>query len=218
MAMIRVNVGCGQTPTKGFRNFDNSLSLRLSKIPLLPVILERIGLISRDQASFVKFARNNSVEYGDATTGLPIQSGITDVVYSSHMFEHLDPNEAVLFLKEARRVLCPGGTIRLAVPDIRIRAVKYLQTNDADAFITSTNMASPRPKTLSNRIKTLLIGTRQHQWMYDGDSLSRSLVAQGFKSPQVLQPGESRISDPQNLNLSERAGDSVYVEATNPQQ
>jgi predicted SAM-dependent methyltransferase len=216
MSMAGVNIGCGQTPTKGFRNFDNSLSLRMSKIPLFPVILQRIGLISMDQLSFIKFARTNSIEYGDATRGLPVASGVIEVLYSSHMFEHLDQAEAILFLKEARRVLCSGGTIRLAVPDIKVRAMKYIETNDADAFIASTYMALPRPRTLSKRIGVLLAGNRQHQWMYDGVSLCRLLFAQGFTFAQILQPGESRVRDPENLNLSERAGDSVYVEATNP--
>jgi predicted SAM-dependent methyltransferase len=216
MDMIRVNVGCGQTPTKGWRNFDNSVGLRLSKIPLLPAVLLKIGLISEEQSSFIRFARNNSIEYGDVTRGLPSPSGVVDVLYSSHMLEHLDQHEVVLFLREARRVLRAGGTIRLAVPDIRMRALKYIDTKDADAFIASTNMAQPRPKTLSKRIGMLVVGTRQHQWMYDGNSLSRLLLAHGFIYPRILEAGESQISDPQDLNLCERASESVYVEAINP--
>lgn len=216
MDMIRVNVGCGQTPTKGWRNFDNSISLRLSKPPLLPAVLLKIGLISEEQASFIRFARNNSIEYGDVTKGLPSASGVVDVLYSSHMLEHLDPHEVVLFLSEARRVLRAGGTIRLAVPDIRMRALEYIDTNDADAFIASTHMAHPRPKTLSKRIEMLLVGTRLHQWMYDGKSLCRLLLAHGFIDPRILKAGESQISDAQGLNLCERASDSVYVEAINP--
>lgn len=43
--MVRINIGCGQTPTNGWENFDNSFSLRLSKIPLLPDILNRLGFL-----------------------------------------------------------------------------------------------------------------------------------------------------------------------------
>src|SRR5215469_2090158 len=90
MSYLRINVGCGQSPTKGWKNFDNSPSLYLSKIPLLPSILEKTRLISRPQASFIRFCQRNSIEHGNATTGLPLKSGSVEVLYSSHMFEHLD--------------------------------------------------------------------------------------------------------------------------------
>lgn len=119
--MVRINIGCGQTPTKGWRNFDNSFSLRPSnsKIPLLPDILHRLGFVENSQYQFVKFARENDIEYGDATKGLPLNQESCEVVYSSHMLEHLDRNGADEFLKEAYRVLCPNGIIRIAVPDIK---------------------------------------------------------------------------------------------------
>lgn len=68
---IRINIGCGQTPTKGWRNFDNSLSLRLSKIPLLPDLLQKLGFLESSQQQFIQFAREHDIEYGDATKGLP---------------------------------------------------------------------------------------------------------------------------------------------------
>lgn len=214
--MMRINVGCGRTPTKGWRNFDNSLSVKLSKLPLVPELLLRLGLLKKTQYEFIQFCRANSIQYGDAIKGLPIPNGSVDVLYSSHMFEHLDQQEAALFLKEAKRVLRCGGILRLAVPDIRIQVQQYLHTNDADAFISGTGMTLLRPKTIPQRVKMLLVGTRHHQWMYDGVSLVRFLQAQGFTAPVILTAGESQIRDPQNLDLHERSSESVYVEATNP--
>lgn len=132
------------------------------------------------------------------------------------MLEHLDQYEVVFFLREARRILCSSGIIRLAVPDIRMRAEKYIATNNADAFIESNHMTTSRPRTLSKRLGILLVGTRHHQWMYDGFSLSRLLEAQGFVSPRILKAGETQINAPENLDLYERAEESVYVEAVCP--
>lgn len=148
--------------------------------------------------------------------GLPLQSGSVEVLYSSHMLEHLDQQEVVLFLREARRILCSGGIIRLAVPDIHMQAEKYIATNDADAFVAGTHLTEPRPRTWSRRLWFLLVGPRRHQWMYDGLSLSRLLEAQGFAPPRILKAGETQINDPKNLDLYERAYESVYVEAVNP--
>jgi predicted SAM-dependent methyltransferase len=96
---LRINIGCGNTPTREWRNFDNSLCLRLAKIPLLPAILQKLGFVEESQQQFIRFARENFIEYGDATKGLPIQDNSVEVVYSSHMLEHLDKNEAAKFCK-----------------------------------------------------------------------------------------------------------------------
>ncbi|MFA6314507.1 MAG: methyltransferase domain-containing protein [Sterolibacterium sp.] len=213
---MRINIGCGQTPTKGWRNFDNSVSVKLSKVPLVPEFLLRLGVIDQSQYEFIQFCRSHSIEYGNATKGLPIPDGQVDVLYSSHMFEHLDQQEAVLFLKEARRVLRSKGIIRIAVPDIRVQVQQYLETKDADQLISGTFLTMPRPRTISSRVKMILVGTRHHQWMYDGASLSRFLKVQGFAAPAVLKAGETHIDNPENLDLHERCSESVYVEAVNP--
>ena len=51
--MIRINIGCGQTPTKGWQNYDNSFSLKLAKIPILPILLGKLRVLSINSFSFV---------------------------------------------------------------------------------------------------------------------------------------------------------------------
>lgn len=211
--LVRVNIGCGQTPTRGWRNFDNSFSLRLSKIPLLPDLLHQLGFLESSQYRFIRFARENDIEYGDATKRLPIESRSVDVLYSSHMLEHLDRNEADRFLKEVFRVLRPGGIIRIVVPDIKKQVAQYNETADADAFIEATNLCVRRPRSLAQRLRLLLVGTRHHQWMYDGNSLSNLLEKHGFLKAEVLPAGQTRIHDHEPLDLRERFSESVYVEA-----
>jgi len=213
---LRINIGCGQTPTHGWRNFDNSLSLRLSKIPLLPDLLQKLGLIEDSQRQFIRFASENDIEYGDATDGLPIKDESVDVLYTSHMLEHLDKNEAKRFLREAFRILRPGGIIRIAVPDIKIQIARYNECGDADAFIEATHLCVPHPRSLSQRLRILLVGTRHHQWMYDGNSLSELLQKHGFIKADVMPVGQTMIHDYEPLDLQERASESVYVEAEKP--
>jgi predicted SAM-dependent methyltransferase len=214
--IMRVNVGCGQTPTKGWRNFDNSLSLRLAKIPFLPELLHKARILEVSQYQFIHFARSNDIEHGDVTKGLPLADGSVDVLYSCHMLEHLDREEASLFLKEARRVLCSGGIIRLAIPDLRKHVQQYVESEDADAFIVGTLLCQPRPRTIVQQLRVLLVGTRHHQWMYDGVSLCRLLLAHGFVKAEVMQAGKTKIQAPDPLDLQERLSESVYVEAENP--
>ena len=194
-------------------NFDNSLSLRLARVPFLPEFLVKLKLLESSQYQFIRFARENDIAYGDATKGLPLQDETVDVLYSSHMLEHLDRNEASMFLKEAFRVLRPGGVIRIAVPDLKKQVKKYNEEGDADAFIEATYLCVPRPRSLAQKLRLLLVGPRNHQWMYDGNSLSRLVQKHGFIKAEVMPVGKTRIQDYEPLNLLERASESVYVEA-----
>ena len=211
--MKRVNVGCGMTPTLGWMNIDNSLSIKLSKYPILSSLLYRIGVLNRPQMDFISFCRINNIQWANVTKVIPLANCSVEVLYSSHMLEHLDRLEALRFLKEAKRVLANDGLIRLAVPDIRKKALSYIESNDADAFIASTHMCVPRPKSLLQRVLTLIVGTRHHQWMYDGNSLSKLLTEAGFSDPVVLPAGQTRINFTETLDLWEREDESVYVEA-----
>lgn len=49
-------------------------------------------------------------------------------IYASHMLEYLDDAEAMTMLRESHRVLVPGGTIQIAVPDFEAIAEVYKQT------------------------------------------------------------------------------------------
>ncbi len=213
---MRINIGCGQTPTPGWRNFDNSLSLKLARIPSLPGLLLKIRFLEQTQYDFIQFARSNQIEYGDATRALPLADNSVEVLYSSHMLEHLDQTEVFLFLEESKRVLMSGGILRLAVPDIKKQVDQYLLTGDADQFIEGALMCIPRPRTIAQRLKTLAVGTRHHQWMYDGRSMCHLLSSHGFKNAKVVQPGETSIKNPGPLDLYERLQESVYVETENP--
>jgi predicted SAM-dependent methyltransferase len=210
---MRINIGCGMTPTIGWENFDNSFSLRLSRQPILASLLFKLKIINPPQMNYISFCRENDIQYSDATKHIPLPNDVVELLYSSHMLEHLDREEAKLFLNEARRVLKKGGTIRLAVPDIERKIEIYFQNRNADDFIESTHMCIPRPRTLSQRLRMVLVGTRHHQWMYDGKSLSKLLMENGFHNINVLAAGETTIPDPKPLDLCEREDESLYIEA-----
>lgn len=210
----RVNIDCGQTPTPGWLNYDNSLSVRLARYPLLATVVEKLGLLGDDSKRFISFARNSDIAWADATRRIPLPDNSIEVIYTSHMLEHLDRVEAKLFLQEAYRVLAPNGIIRIAVPDLKKIVEKYIVEGDADSFIERTLLTRQRPKLLLDKVRYLIIGDRHHLWMYDGLSLCRLLSAIGFRDPRIVEPGSTTISNPGTLNLHERADESVYVEAS----
>ena len=211
--MNRLNIGYGITPTKGWRNLDNSLSIRIAKWGPLGFFLHQLGLISTSTMGYISFCQKNNIEWADASHSIPASNNSIDVIYTCHMLEHLDRNEATSFLLEAKRVLRLNGVIRIVVPDIRKMVDEYIKSNDADSLIEATHMCASRPRTLTQRLRMLFIGTRHHQWMYDGDSLCRLLKKSGFENPLLLKAGETTINDPGLLDLTERFEESVYIEA-----
>ena len=210
---VKINIGCGQTPVEGWLNFDNSPSIRLAKSSLLSGLLSSMRLISAQQAKFVKFARDRDIQWADATRKIPQPDNTVEVVYSSHMLEHLPRERVDSFLSEVKRVLRPGGTLRLAVPDLRFHVNNYLSSADADEFISAIQLSKQRPPGFTGKIRYLLFGERHHQWMYDGPSLSKLLASKGFEDVQILEAGQTTLMDPGELNLSERHPESVFVEA-----
>jgi predicted SAM-dependent methyltransferase len=211
MKMLRVNVGCGPSPTPGWTNIDNSPSLALARVPQAgTAFLERIGLIGAEQARMVGVARTGAVRRGRADR-LPFADSSVSVVYSSHMLEHLGRDEARTFLVECHRVLRAGGMLRLVVPDLERYVSAYQADGDADRLIDSLHMAQSAKE--QSTLARLLVGFRGHRWMYDSRSLRGLVERAGFEGVELLAPGETRLEDPSGLDLREREGDSIYLEA-----
>jgi predicted SAM-dependent methyltransferase len=210
---FQVNIGCGMTPTIGFENFDNSISLKLSKYPLISALLFNLKIINSTQMDYINFCRTNNIKWADATRQIPLPNGSVSLVYSSHMLEHLDRAEAILFLKEARRVLGVDAVIRLVVPDLSQAIARYNQNQDANAFLDSTLMSISNPRSFLQRLRMAVIGNRHHLWMYDSQSLCKLLENNGFKNIKVLINGETTLKDYGLLDLNERADESLYIEA-----
>ena len=212
---MRINIGCGQTPTEGWHNYDNSLSVRLAQVPLVVGWLDMLKLLAPSQKEMIAAARAKRIRYANAVERIPEPDHSVEVLYTSHMVEHLDRDEVQRFFAEARRVLKQGGIIRIAVPDVRFHIDRYLQTGDADGFIEGIRLGRRKPRGFVQRAKHSVVGDREHHWMYDGPSLCRSLSSAGFVDARVLETGSTTIPDPGSLDLAERAPESVFVEARN---
>jgi len=95
--------------------------------------------------------------------------GTVDLIYTCHMLEHLHRYEIDAALKEWYRVLKPGGTLRIAVPDFEKIAEVYLKTKDLKSLLG------------------LLVGRQDypentHHLVFDFNYLSEVLTKVGFKN------------------------------------
>lgn len=83
-----------------------------------------------DWLNFDLGTENAHVRRWDLTQGIPLPDGSQDVVYSSALLEHLEPELAENLLREAWRVLKVGGLCRVGVPDTENICRLYLETLD----------------------------------------------------------------------------------------
>ena len=58
---------------------------------------------------------------------LEFDDNTVDLLYASHVLEYMDRDEAEVVLMEWRRVLKPGGILRLAVPNFHMLADLYIK-------------------------------------------------------------------------------------------
>lgn len=212
---MRINVGCGQTPTPGWVNIDNSPSVKLATRPIRRWVMSAAGLLHSHHKQFIRFCQENDIRHGSGLR-LPMADGTVEVVYSSHTLEHLDRVDARAFLAEALRVLRPGGVLRIAVPDLHYYAKQYLADGDLEHFMTYTHLVGPPTRTLWQKLHAVVIGKRHHQWMYDARTLTKLFDEVGFVDVRALPAGETTITDPGTLDLAERAPVSLYVEGRRP--
>ena len=132
-----------------------------------------------------------SIVYMDATKPLPLPSASMTFVYSEHMIEHIDYEQARACLEEAFRVLRAGGYIRIATPDLdRILALKTDTPNDVQrAYAASANpqQRGDNPAFAINR----MFREYGHRFIYDYRTLRDVLVTCGFDRVQRCCVGKS---------------------------
>jgi predicted SAM-dependent methyltransferase len=106
-------------------------------------------------------------------TKLKFGSDTVDLIYASHVISYFDATEVLDVLQEWKRVLKPGGILRLAVPDFRaIAKLYYIQGHMLDRFI------GPLYGKMQMYSKTIY-----HKMVYDEESLRYLLLTDlQFKS------------------------------------
>jgi predicted SAM-dependent methyltransferase len=137
----------------------------------------------------------------DATKTFPLPDSSFDYVFSEHQLEHIDYGGAQNMLKECRRILRPGGKIRLAVPslDRLVELIQATRTEVQDRYIRYStdfwwpSVQNPGPCFAFNSA----FMNWGHKFLYDQATLRNALETSGFTRTQFFAPG---VSDDPNLS------------------
>jgi SAM-dependent methyltransferase len=209
----RLNLGCGPNAPSGWVNVDGSWNAWFTHHPLLRGGLRRIGIIN---------AGNQGAQWKvrpvvhDLRRPLSFGNDSFSAIYASHVVEHLYRVEAEALLAECKRVLKPGGILRLVVPDLQFLVLDYVKGRNggsapADRWFAAETLnqklgfRSPHPPggNLFFRFYAVWKDFHSHKWMYDSDSLSHAVEIAGF---EAVARKEFRCSEIPGIEEVEDAG------------
>jgi SAM-dependent methyltransferase len=121
---VMINLGCGAKMNWSWNNLDFSPYARLAHHMNIAKILKKVRVVSKERYQNLLEVDPNIILW-DLRKGIPFNNITFDVVYHSHLLEHIDQEYAPTFLKECYRVLKSGGILRVVVPDLQKIIVRY---------------------------------------------------------------------------------------------
>ena len=237
-----LNLGCGSKISlrPEVINIDWSIYLRSKRNRLLRTI---VPLLIKGERKYRFNSLPDNIMVHNLAKMLPFDSNSIDVVYHSHLLEHLDKDPAKIFLLEVRRVLKSDGIQRIVVPDLEKACRDYIahisisEINDDEASNHNSYVAAiieqsvrreasgtSKQKPLRKFIENVFLGDARrrgetHQWMYDRINLSVLLISLGYKNPKLQSFNTSLIPNWNHYGLdSDENGnqykpESLYIEA-----
>lgn len=240
-----LNLGCGikVSPHQDVINIDWSMYMRLKKSRIGRLVAPLI--LDKERLDNFRNMPDNILAH-NLVKGIPFPSNSIDVVYHSHLLEHIDRDVVEDFLLEIKRVLRPGGVQRIVVPDfeqlcrdylnhIAICAVHTTEREKHEQFISAIIEQSVRKQAFSSRYKhpirrfleNIILGDARrrgetHQWMYDRVSLSVLLSKLGFQNITIQSYNTSIIPNwiAYGLDMDENGNPhkqkSLYIESEKP--
>jgi predicted SAM-dependent methyltransferase len=149
--------------------------------------------------------------YLDLERPLPLPDASFAFVFGEHVVEHVSEAAGRRLLAELRRVLRPGGVLRLTTPDLRKIVAIYEDENpvvsreDYARFLgAETGKRYERGCQVFNDYLRLW----GHRYVYDEEDLTAKLVEARFTEIERCEPGESRHAALRGL---ERHGGAEWV-------
>ena len=145
---------------------------------------------------------------GDILAGLPLDDASFDYVVSIHALPELPLDAQVPALTELRRVLKPGGVLRLALPDL-LKGVDAYRRGDRDYFLVPDEDA----EALGAKLVTQLLWYGYSKTLFVADFVEEMLRRAGFDDVRHVAYRETTTEHAGITELDNREAESLFVEA-----
>jgi predicted SAM-dependent methyltransferase len=144
----------------------------------------------------------------DIREGLPLEDASLDYIVSIHALPELPLGDQSVALRELRRLLKPGGVLRLALPDLD-KAIRAYIENDRDYFLIPDEHAA----TIGGKLVTQMLWYGWSRTLFTQDSTGELLKDAGFGEILACSFRETRSRFPEIVELDSRERESFFVEA-----
>jgi SAM-dependent methyltransferase len=142
----------------------------------------------------------------DILDGLPLEDNSIDYASSQHALTDLKIHDQVRALAELRRVLKPGGTLRLALPDLDLAIAAY-QSGQRDHFLVW------EWETISGNFITHILWYNCTRTLFTYEFAEELLRKAGFAAVKRVAYRQTASRYPEIVELDGREKESLYVEA-----
>jgi predicted SAM-dependent methyltransferase len=158
--------------------------------------------------------QHRDIVYLDITERLPFPDRAFAFVFSEHLIEHVSHEVALVHLQEIRRVLTPGGQLRVATPNLQFLIDLYTRTEHTatelryirriiEGFFPTSGFEHP------TFVMNAFMRGWGHQFIYDHATLAEQLCQAGFVGIRRCNVFES---DQPPLRGIELHGDAISEE------
>ena len=207
-----INLGCGIDSPPGWIGVDGGAThIFVHKAPRWIARRAFMAFNMSKNYSFdeyVKKVKSMDIIHHDLTAGLPFADETVPHVFSSHFFEHIKRGEAIALLREAYRVMRPGGIIRICVPSLDDQVVKIRKAVEA----YDQGDVVPIQEFVTVVLDGYYSPFSYHKWMYNFNEMKDVMTEAGFTDVKECSFGQGDIPDVEMLDT--RRG--LYVEGCKP--
>lgn len=163
----------------------------------------RTGWINSD----IKQARGVNLP-ADIRVGLALRSECLDYAVSVHALQEIPLDQQVPVLRELRRVLRPGGVLRLVLPDLD-KGIAAYQRRDPNYFAVPDEDAS----SFGGKLVLQILWYGYSRTMFTFDFIEELALKAGFRAVQRCEFGRTAGPYPEITSLDNREQESLFVEA-----
>ncbi len=146
---------------------------------------------------------------GDIRDGLPLPDESLAYVVAIHALQDLPYLDVVPALRELRRVLEPGGVLRLGLPDLERGIAAYLRGDAGYFYIPDEESA-----TISGKLIVQMTWYGSNRMMFTHEFTRELLLRAGFRDVVRCAFRQTASPYPDIVALDNRERESLFVEAS----
>ena len=145
---------------------------------------------------------------GDIRSGLALDSDCMDYIVAIHVLQDLPYMDIPIALRELRRVLVPGGMLRLGLPDLDKAIQAYLARDHAYFYVPDCDA-----RQIGTKLVTQITWYGSVRTPFTFECIEEWLIRERFREVRRCDFGQTGGSYPDIVALDNRPRESFFVEA-----